>query len=52
MVQREGRILRRGNENKEVYIYRYIAEGSFDSYSWQILETKQRFISQFLGGST
>lgn len=52
MVQREGRILRRGNENKEVYIYRYIAEGSFDSYSWQILETKQRFISQFLSGST
>lgn len=52
MVQREGRILRRGNKNKEVYIYRYIAEGSFDSYSWQILETKQRFISQFLGGST
>lgn len=52
MVQREGRILRRGNENREVYIYRYIAEGSFDSYSWQILETKQKFISQFLSGST
>ena len=52
MVQREGRILRRGNENKDVLIYRYIAEGSFDSYSWQILETKQRFITQFLSGST
>ena len=52
MIQREGRILRRGNENDEVCIYRYIAEGSFDSYSWQILETKQRFISQFLKGST
>ena len=52
MVQREGRILRRGNENKNVLIYRYIAEGSFDSYSWQILETKQRFITQFLSGST
>ncbi len=52
MVQREGRILRRGNLNKEVSIYRYIVEGSFDSYSWQVLETKQRFISQFLGGST
>lgn len=52
MVQREGRILRRGNENREVQIYRYITEGSFDSYSWQILETKQRFITQFLTGST
>ena len=51
MVQREGRILRRGNENKDVLIYRYIAEGSFDAYSWQILETKQKFISQFLEGS-
>ena len=52
MVQREGRILRRGNENEEVNIYRYIAEGSFDAYSWQILETKQRFITQFLTGSS
>ena len=51
MVQREGRILRRGNENENILIYRYIAEGSFDSYSWQILETKQKFISQFLDGS-
>ena len=51
MTQREGRILRRGNENKEVTIFRYIAKGSFDSYSWQILEGKQRFISQFLSGS-
>lgn len=51
MVQREGRILRRGNENYDVLIYRYITQGSFDSYSWQILETKQRFISQFLSGS-
>lgn len=52
MVQREGRIIRRGNENNDVLIYRYITEGSFDSYSWQILETKQRFISQFLTGSS
>ncbi len=52
MVQREGRILRRGNKNKDVSIYRYIAEGSFDAYSWQILETKQKFISQFLNGSS
>ena len=52
MVQREGRIIRRGNENESVQIYRYISEGSFDSYSWQILETKQKFISQFLSGSS
>ncbi len=52
MVQREGRIIRRGNENESVRIYRYITEGSFDSYSWQILETKQKFISQFLSGSS
>ena len=51
MVQREGRILRRGNENDEVNIFRYIVEGSFDSYSWQILQTKQHFISQFLSGN-
>ena len=51
MVQRDGRILRRGNENDNVMIFRYIAEGSFDAYSWQVLETKQRFISQFLAGS-
>lgn len=52
MVQREGRILRQGNENNRVQIFRYVSEGSFDSYSWQILETKQRFISQFLSGSS
>lgn len=52
MVQREGRILRQGNENQQVAVYRYIAEGSFDAYSWQILETKQRFISQFLSGTS
>ena len=50
MVQREGRILRRGNENEEIQIFRYVVKGSFDSYSWQILETKQHFISQFLSG--
>ncbi len=52
MVQREGRILRRGNTCKEVQIYRYVTEGSFDSYSWQLLENKQRFISSFLSGSS
>lgn len=51
MIQREGRILRKGNENSFVHIYRYIAKGSFDAYSWQILEAKQRFISQFLSNS-
>lgn len=51
MVQREGRILRQGNLNKQVYIYRYITEGSFDAYSWQLLETKQNFISKLLSGS-
>ena len=50
MVQREGRILRQGNENKEVQLFRYITEGSFDAYSWQLLETKQRFISDLLSG--
>ena len=43
--QREGRILRQGNENEEVAIYRYVTEGSFDAYMWQALETKARFIS-------
>lgn len=51
MVQREGRIIRRGNTCEEVFIYRYITEGSFDSYSWQLLENKQRFISSFLSGT-
>lgn len=51
MIQREGRILRQGNLNKKVYIYRYITEGSFDAYSWQLLETKQRFITGLLSGS-
>ena len=51
MIQREGRILRRGNTNDSIRIFRYIATGSFDAYSWQILETKQRFISQFLTGT-
>ena len=48
MVQREGRILRQGNTNEEVYIYRYICENSFDAYSWQILESKQIFIAKLL----
>ncbi len=51
MVQREGRILRSGNQNKSVEIFRYITEGSFDAYSWQLLETKQRFIAEILSGT-
>ena len=46
--QREGRILRQGNENEEVAIYRYVTEQSFDAYMWQALETKARFISQVI----
>lgn len=52
MVQREGRILRQGNTCSSVKIFRYITRGSFDAYSWQLLETKQRFISQLLSGHT
>jgi N12 class adenine-specific DNA methylase len=48
--QREGRILRQGNTNEEVAIYRYVTEGSFDAYMWQALETKARFISQVITG--
>jgi len=50
--QREGRILRQGNGNGEVEIYRYVTEGSFDAYMWQTLETKARFIRQVMSGQT
>jgi hypothetical protein len=50
--QREGRILRQGNLNPEVRIYRYVTEGSFDAYMWQTLETKARFIQQVMSGHT
>jgi hypothetical protein len=50
--QREGRILRQGNMNQEVGIYRYVTEGSFDAYMWQTLETKARFIQQVMNGQT
>jgi hypothetical protein len=49
--QREGRILRQGNENSEIQIHRYVTEGSFDAYMWQVLETKARFINQVMNGS-
>jgi hypothetical protein len=48
--QRDGRILRQGNENDEVEIDRYVTEGSFDAYMWQALETKARFIAQVMSG--
>lgn len=51
MVQREGRIIRQGNLNKEVFIYRYITEASFDAYTYQLLENKQKFIAQFFSGA-
>jgi len=50
--QRKGRILSQGNINKEVQIYRYVTEGSFDAYMWQTLETKARFIQQVMRGQT
>ena len=50
--QREGRILRQGNDNEEVAIYRYVTEGSFDAYMWQALETKARFIAQVMTGES
>ena len=46
--QREGRILRQGNENKRVDIFRYVTENTFDSYMWQTIENKQKFISQIM----
>jgi SNF2 family DNA or RNA helicase len=48
--QREGRILRQGNKNSVVQIYRYVTEGSFDAYMWQTLETKAKFITQVMSG--
>ena len=48
--QRDGRILRQGNRNKEVEIYRYVTEGSFDAYMWQTLQSKARFIAQVMKG--
>jgi len=49
--QREGRILRQGNDNASVHVHRYVTEGSFDAYMWQCLETKARFINQVMNGS-
>ena len=48
MTQRNGRIIRQGNQNKEVQIYQYVTEGTFDAYLYQTLENKQKFISQIM----
>ena len=48
LEQQEGRILRQGNHNPKVKIFRYVTEGTFDSYLWQMLENKQKFISQIM----
>ena len=48
LEQRSGRIIRQGNMNPDVHIYRYVTEGTFDSYLWQTIECKQRFISQIM----
>ena len=48
MTQRNGRIIRQGNRNKEVKVFNYVTEGTFDAYLWQTLENKQRFISQIM----
>ena len=48
LEQRAGRIVRQGNENETVHLYRYVTEGTFDAYSYQLLESKQKFISQIM----
>ncbi len=52
LIQRSGRIIRQGNMNKEVDIYRYVTEGTFDAYLYQLVENKQRFISQIMTSKT
>lgn len=52
LQQREGRIVRQGNRNEEVELYNYVTKGTFDSYLWQIIENKQRFISQIMNNTT
>lgn len=48
LEQRAGRIIRQGNTNSDVYIYRYVTEGTFDAYLYQLVENKQKFISQIM----
>lgn len=52
LTQRSGRIIRQGNKNEEVDIYRYVTEGTFDAYLYQLVENKQRFISQIMTSKT
>lgn len=52
LEQRAGRIIRQGNENKEVHIFRYVTENTFDAYLWQTIENKQKFISQIMTSKT
>lgn len=52
LEQRAGRIVRQGNENKEVNIFRYVTENTFDAYLWQTIENKQKFISQIMTSKT
>ena len=48
LIQRKGRIERRGNDNEKVHVFRYVTEGTFDAYLWQTIEAKQKFISQIM----
>lgn len=50
--QREGRMIRQGNENDHVEVYRYVTKGTFDAYMWQTIENKQKFISQIMTSKT
>ena len=52
LEQRKGRIVRQGNKNPKVHIFRYVTEGTFDAYLWQVLENKQRFISQVMSSKS
>ena len=52
LEQRSGRIIRQGNRNKEVHIYRYVTESTFDAYLWQTVENKQKFISQIMASKS
>lgn len=52
LEQRSGRIVRQGNENKDVHIFRYVTENTFDAYLWQTIENKQKFISQIMTSKT
>ena len=52
LEQRAGRIVRQGNENEKVHIFRYVTENTFDAYLWQTIENKQKFISQIMTSKT